>query len=164
MSFNVAKPSKFVYCSKPQLKKKKRHSVKLVFQVKVQDLGLRIPGFLFRFPMASHFVFPVHWLNKLWSCFQLFTDLFCWLWLMAEHVPRTNLWCWGLAGQPASSPWGYTLFSSKQGCPNSQCPLGWSPTRAQPSKDQGIASEMPQTHDRAQALLLFTWIFQQLWV
>lgn len=36
---------------------KKGHSVMFVFQFEVQDLGLRAPGFLFHFPMASHLQF-----------------------------------------------------------------------------------------------------------
>lgn len=84
----------------------KGHSVKFIFQFKVHDLGWRAPGFWFHFPTASHLQFSL--------CIDLTSSGHASSpfpvcpggYACSENRPRTHLWCWGQAGQPALPPWG----------------------------------------------------------
>lgn len=84
---------------------KKGQLVKLIFQFKVQGLGLRAPGFWFRFPMASRLQFSLSIdlsSGRASSPFSVCPAGYpC-----SENRPRTKLWCWGQAGQPALPPRG----------------------------------------------------------
>lgn len=84
----------------------KGHSVKFIFQFKVHDLGWRAPGFWFHFPTASHLQFSLcitltssgHASSPFPVCPGGYA--------CSENRPRTHLWYWGQAGQPALPPWG----------------------------------------------------------